>query len=212
MDLYAILGVARSASPQEIRKAYIKRAKATHPDSGGAEEDFKNISLAYEVLKDADRRAFYDEHGHWDQKAIAREAEQIKAMIAGMLLNWVVNGGEAIAQHDLVKLIRTEFEKGIAANTEQLGKLTAAKKSLSVIAKRFKRKANDSALNGIALLIADQIKAMDAQHASLTANIELIKKALAFIDEYKFEALKMERSFLFTSAGTGSSTFSGYTR
>jgi len=65
-DLYAILGVARDASPDEIRSAYRRLARELHPDVNGdpeAEHRFKEITAAYETLSDPDRRARYDAFG-----------------------------------------------------------------------------------------------------------------------------------------------------
>jgi len=67
-DLYAVLGVAKTATSDEIRKAYRKLARQHHPDlnqgNKQAEERFKEVSLAYDVLSDAQKRALYDEFGH----------------------------------------------------------------------------------------------------------------------------------------------------
>jgi curved DNA-binding protein CbpA len=61
-DPYIVLGVARQASGEEIARAYRRAARASHPDSGGAgsAERFQAVSDAYEVLRDARRRAVYD--------------------------------------------------------------------------------------------------------------------------------------------------------
>ena len=66
-DFYAVLGVARNATDEEIKRAYRKLARESHPDANpddpGAEERFKELQLAYEVLKDPERRERYDRFG-----------------------------------------------------------------------------------------------------------------------------------------------------
>ncbi|HOB62641.1 MAG TPA: DnaJ C-terminal domain-containing protein [Candidatus Competibacteraceae bacterium] len=66
-DYYQILGVARDASADDIRTAYRRLARKYHPDVSqepNAEERFKEVAEAYEVLRDADKRAAYDQLGH----------------------------------------------------------------------------------------------------------------------------------------------------
>lgn len=67
-DYYEILGIKRSASTDEIKKAYRKLALKFHPDKNpnnkSAEESFKEISEAYEILFDPEKRKLYDQFGH----------------------------------------------------------------------------------------------------------------------------------------------------
>lgn len=65
-DFYKILGVSRSASEKEIKKAYRKAARENHPDvnkKSGAEAKFKEINEAFQVLSDPEKRALYDQWG-----------------------------------------------------------------------------------------------------------------------------------------------------
>ena len=67
-DFYQILGVTREASDQDIKKSYRKLAMKFHPDQNKdnkeSEKKFKEVSAAYEILKDPQKRAAYDQYGH----------------------------------------------------------------------------------------------------------------------------------------------------
>ena len=62
-DYYKILGVSKSSSSEEIKKAYYKLAHKYHPDKGGDEKKFKEINEAYQILSDQDKKSQYDRVG-----------------------------------------------------------------------------------------------------------------------------------------------------
>ncbi|MEW6126684.1 MAG: DnaJ C-terminal domain-containing protein [Acidobacteriota bacterium] len=77
-DYYAALGVSRNAKPEEIKKAYRKLARKYHPDVNPgdkvAEEKFKDISEAFDILSDEKKRGIYDKFGYYSDNITAEAA------------------------------------------------------------------------------------------------------------------------------------------
>jgi len=75
-DYYQILGITKTASPEDIKKAYYKLAHKHHPDKGGDEKKFKEICEAYQVLSNKEKRSQYDQFGQVFQGGGAQGPEQ----------------------------------------------------------------------------------------------------------------------------------------
>ncbi len=78
-DYYEIIGCEKTASPEEIKKAFRKHARTLHPDNkdSGDEKAFKELAEAYEVLSDAQKRAAYDRYGHEGVKGSSRRFDDM---------------------------------------------------------------------------------------------------------------------------------------
>src|SRR6516162_9385954 len=83
-DYYEVLGVAKGAGEEEIKKAYRKLAMKHHPDRNPgdkeAEAKFKEAAEAYEVLSDAEKRARYDQYGHAGVEGMGHAGQGFSSM------------------------------------------------------------------------------------------------------------------------------------
>jgi curved DNA-binding protein CbpA len=70
IDPYAVLGVKADATADDVKAAYWRRAKDTHPDVGGSSREFSDVKLAHAVLSDAERRERYDRTGQVEEPVL----------------------------------------------------------------------------------------------------------------------------------------------
>lgn len=84
MNPYEVLGVAKGASADTIKRAYRSRARTAHPDSGGTEEEMIRVSEAYHILSDPDRRKRYDATGKTKPSPCTPEA--VEEYLVGLMV------------------------------------------------------------------------------------------------------------------------------
>lgn len=172
MSHYETLGVDPKASAAEIKKAYRKKAKETHPDAGGTPAAFTAIARAYDTLGNEESRAYYDEHG--EDKPTGNE---IEAEIRVMLV-------EAFMQDDPITHICDKFSQNRSEIREKLQRGKVALKKVQKKLLEFEKK-NENTKNTIArdFIIAELNREIAAAEASIIANeanIQFITDCIAY--------------------------------
>ena len=117
-DPYDVLGVTRDASPEDIRKAYRKLAVQHHPDKGGDQEKFKEISAAYEVLSDEQKRSNFDQFGTADGPQMGGGAMPDMGEMFKNLFGQGGGGGPPRREdhHHMIQLTLEEAFQGVTKN------------------------------------------------------------------------------------------------
>ena len=90
-DFYKVLGLSKGATEDEVKKAYRKLALKYHPDknkSANAEERFKEIAEAYDVLSDKKKREIYDQYGEEGLKGMMAVKTMIKHLTT-IIVSWI---------------------------------------------------------------------------------------------------------------------------
>jgi curved DNA-binding protein CbpA len=187
IDLYALLGVKRGASPAELDRAFRKKAKELHPDKGGDAEAFNQLSQAIRVLRDPDKRAHYDRGGVFGENDRAAAPDPaidlVKIEVEGLIAAFLNSDKGAIVYVDVVKIMTDAFDEKIAAIGRQMETLKADTVRLSDLADRFE--ADD---NIISKMIAYKVRGLTQAMENAEGLIETHRAARALAASHKFRS------------------------
>src|SRR5438552_16506135 len=126
MNHYQRLGINRDATSDEIKRAFRERAKQTHPDKGGSDDEFAPIAGAYDTLMDPQRRLLYDATGKDQHPPIEKEVQQILLSLFDRVLD----------EPDDVEIVATVRETAKAATR----KFAEVRKEIKVRQEKLKAK------------------------------------------------------------------------
>lgn len=195
-DPYAVLGLQRDATAAQIGAAFRDQAKLHHPDKHAAKSDaerhahaeqFRRARWAYDLLADADQRAYYDAHGCTREAAASSPtpASAVDRTLRAAFLK-VTSGFAArdFTSTDLIYHMRLHVtDERIALRTD-IARLTHAGEEMRRFEGRFLR--DEKADNTIAHLLAEQHAQLAALIASKTAEAEHLKDCLDELQHWRF--------------------------
>ncbi len=196
-DYYELLGVSRDASTEEIKRAYRRLALELHPDrnpSEEAEEEFRKVQRAYEVLGDPERWKRYDATGTTSTKNDIGDAAQAKlAEIFALAIR------TATDDSDLIEEVRRSVVHTKATMDRDVSKLRKEIEKLEKTRARVKRK--DDGFNLFDHVAAEQIKRHNKQINEIVTNYEVADKILEMLDDYECDVQKQERLIPYVTFG-----------
>ncbi|MCK5159919.1 MAG: J domain-containing protein [Candidatus Heimdallarchaeota archaeon] len=182
-DLYEILGIAKDATPKEIKRAYKDKAKRHHPDKGGDEEVFKKIQQAYDVLSDPLSRKMYDTTG--EVKKIDFD-QGMKNLFDNYIIPELVKIEKTSFERvNIIKMIDaliqdkiTELETAITNNEE-------VKRRLELVLFR-KRKKNTESEDILQKFFEPHIKHAETNIIVLETERDFVEKVRDIMSEYDY--------------------------
>ena len=176
-NLYDILGVKKTADAIEIKKAYRSRAQKSHPDRGGDEDEFHQISVAYQILSDKEKRKRYDETGEVN-KPPSIEAMAQEVLIS--LFNGVIEQGEFIG--DIVKSLKKKIEAQQQAMQIEIPQRQEKIYKLQKLKNRIISRKGD---NFFAMALDARIDKIKNEITNLTQSIAVGAAALDMLANYE---------------------------
>lgn len=172
-DLYDILKIPMDATPDQVKEAYRFLAKQHHPDAQGDENVFKEISAAYDVLSDSEKRARYDEFGMDDQ-----EMNQVLEMAGGMFSAAIDKEPQDIMHQ--VRKVYTERNKQLESQKDAIKQ--GIKKAERILDAMEESPDNDFIGN----MLRKEVVGMETDIQNMIMVGEILAKAMEMLDEYKF--------------------------
>lgn len=192
-DPYKLLKIKRTATPEEVQDAYRALVRNLHPDKNPgdkrAEQRFKKVQAAYELLRDLERRARYDANGDTSAPRPSRGDEQVLETLNGILesvlSNVVGKGTVDLKQYDVVRKMREV--------------LADRRRDLIDTIKRNDRFVAELALVAERFVYADNTQPSEDDNPLASMCRRKLASAAAINETAKTELVKVERAIVFVS-------------
>jgi curved DNA-binding protein CbpA len=180
-DLYADLGLARDASPDDIKKAYRSLAQKLHPDKDGGDKDkFQRVQAAYDILSDPEKRQRYDTTGK-TKEGPSIEDEALSGMI--QIVQQVIDGVE-VEHRNIIHVTRDHTIKLKGKVIAEKNDFSKRIKKREQVVKRLTRKAGEP--NLIILAMQNAIVDLRKQHDRCERNEKVFECILRMLSDYEY--------------------------
>lgn len=179
MEFYKLFNLNKSASFEEIKRAYRSKASKTHPDKGGNEEEFKKLNNAYNILINPEKRKAYDE-GKEEFEPKNSELNQLMPMIINRAIN------ECNVKHDdIIDHMKTELQRIKSEIEANIQNQERNEEKFKEVLKRIKRapEKNDYIKN----FALNQIKDIENGIRLGNEKLEAVKEAEELIENYSYK-------------------------
>jgi len=180
-SLYEILDIPKDATADDIKAAYRHKAKQNHPDVGDSAEKMAEITHAYEVLGDEQRRSRYDETGNdkEDHSFVSRFSSQVDSL----MIQIIMYPGFDPAKEDIIVIVKESIIDAIADFEASKKKEVQTIVTLDHVKRRIKTTGDTSIIDNLDLRITNSKQTL----ASIDIEIEFAMKTLEFLKQYSYE-------------------------
>lgn len=208
-DHYEALGVDKSATPDEIKKAHRRKVRKNHPDKGGDPEKFMMVQRAYEILSDEEKRRRYD-NGEPDPPNVIHEAF---SYVGGMFNSIVDRADERLICNNVIEQMQMLVAADQQKVKKQVGEWEKKITFLGQVKARLSYKGSrQDILTGI---LDQQMKSLRGGIKAAEHQTEMLRLAASIVKEYNFEpespmTSDRARDNFRATFGGGSSPFFGW--
>lgn len=203
---YAVLGIEQTADAAQIKAAFRRRAKETHPDKGGDPAEFANVNRAHDILTDDAARRLFDETGALPDDA-PDSADAKAATLISTIIGNALFGDEEPTAHDCAEMIRRTIGKLRTEHDKRLVLTERARGRARKMRERFRRKGK--ADTAMAAMLDWHIRQAEAAVAATKDNIDTCDRALKMVEGLSFDWDRPLPSNTFFVSDSGAPTTTG---
>ena len=184
IDLYRLLGIRRGATKAEVRRAYRRKAKVSHPDSGGSVEAFSALATAHDVLSDENRRERYDTTGEIEP-ARPNNFDGSAIEVIAHKLGLIIHAEHDVTSMDIGAVIEQAIREDIVSRKSSIASQIQAVERAGCLRARVKRKANGED-NALARVLDWHERATKDHVKKNEEAVRAMERALEILEGYSF--------------------------